>query len=457
MDQCEVVSVDMDSLLRWNRAVPRYTSYPTAPQFHPLDETVYRQKIADFEKTEKPLSVYVHIPFCKKMCLFCACSVVLNRNPERQKSYLEYLLLEIAQLPFLSRPKVVQLHLGGGTPTSLQINEFELLMEALHRKFLIPPNGEISIEVDPRTVFADKGEKLAALRHLGFNRVSFGVQDLDPAVQEAVRRRQSEEMTVETYKMARDLNFESVNLDLIYGLPCQTPESFAKTANKILELKPDRIALFSYAKVPWQKIHQKSIPDELLPSAEDKFRIYSETREKFMKGGYIAIGMDHFALPDDPIAVAYTERKLMRNFQGYSVELAENMVGLGATAIGFLENVYFQNYNELKAYQASIGEGKLAVQRGYILTDEDLIRRWVIQNLMCHFELSKVEFNNQFGLNFDSYFIQKKNDIEQMKQEGLLLDFPDKICPTPAGRLFIRLISALFDAYLDKGKFSGAI
>lgn len=457
LDQSEVVSVSVDALSRWNRAVPRYTSYPTAPQFHDLDESIYRKKLAEFEKTKKPLSVYVHIPFCKRMCLFCACSVVLNRNPERQRTYLEYLIKEIDQLPFLLQPNVVQLHLGGGTPTSLQINEFELLMEALHRKFLIPSGGEISIEIDPRTVFADKGEKLIALRRLGFNRVSFGVQDLDPRVQEVVRRRQSEEMTIETYRLARELNFDSVNLDLIYGLPLQTPESFARTAEKILELKPDRIALFSYAKVPWHKIHQKSIPDELLPSAEDKFRIYAKTREKFMKGGYIAIGMDHFSLPGDPIAVAYAKKKLTRNFQGYSVELAENMIGLGITAIGFLENVYFQNCDEIKAYQAKVEEGEIPVQRGYILTDEDLIRKWVIQNLMCHFEVSKVEFERKFGLNFDAYFIDKKDAIKQMGQEELLLDFPDKICPTPTGRLFIRLIAALFDTYLNQGKFSGAI
>lgn len=457
VDQSEVISVDVDSLLRWNKTTPRYTSYPTAPQFYLLEESVYRQKIADFEKTQKPLSVYVHIPFCKRMCLFCACSVVLNRSPERQKIYLDYLIKEINQLPFLSRPKVVQLHLGGGTPTSLQISEFELLMEALHRKFSIQKEGEISIEIDPRTVFADKGEKLAALRHLGFNRVSFGVQDLDPIVQEAVRRRQSEEMTVETYRMARDLNFDSVNLDLIYGLPHQTPKSFARTADKILELKPDRIALFSYAKVPWHKIHQKSIPDELFPSTEEKFRIYAETREKFMKGGYIAIGMDHFALPHDSIAMAYAQKTLTRNFQGYSVGLAENMIGLGVTAIGFLGNGYFQNCNEIKAYQAKVEEGKLPTHRGYILTEEDLIRKWVIQNLMCHFELSKAEFNHRFGLDFDAFFIEKKGDIEQLKQEGLLLDLSDKVCPTPTGRLFIRLIAALFDAYQNRGKFSGAI
>lgn len=451
----DVISVEAASLSRWNRAVPRYTSYPTAPQFYPLEEGIYRGKFASFEKTEKPLSVYIHIPFCKTMCLFCACSVILNRKPEKQRAYLDLLLKEIELLPFTTQRLVTQLHLGGGTPTSLDEEQFEELMAALRKRFVL--EGEISIEIDPRTVYADGGKKLALLRKLGFNRVSFGVQDLDPVVQEAVKRRQSEEMTVATYEKARELGFEGINLDLIYGLPHQTPERFAKTAEKILEMKPDRIAFFSYAKVPWLKEHQKAIPDEDLPSTEEKFAIYAETRERFMNGGYIAIGMDHFALQTDPIAMAYAEKKLTRNFQGYALQLADDMIGLGVTSIGYLENAFFQNLKTIEEYKEAIELGKLPVHRGYVLKEEDLLRRWVIQSLMCHFELDKREFARRFGSLFDKHFENERPEIERVIEEGLLEETEEKLLPTPLGRLFIRLIAAVFDAYLKQGNYSRAV
>lgn len=455
----DLIHVDASLLAKWNKPVPRYTSYPTAPQFRAIEESFLREKLNQFAVAEKPLSVYIHIPFCTRMCLFCGCSVILNRKPEKQAAYLDSLLKEInlAATCFPNKKKISQLHLGGGTPTSLSEPEFERLIQVLRRCFDWDDEAEISIEVDPRTVYADGGAKLSLLRTLGFNRVSFGVQDLDPVVQEAVKRRQTEEMTVATYLKARELGFEGINLDLIYGLPFQTAKRFSKTVEKLIELKPDRIAFYSYAKVPWLKEHQKAIPDETLPSTEEKFQIYVDSRAAFMNGGYAAIGMDHFALQSDPIAQAYENRKLQRNFQGYSLQLADDMIGFGVTSIGFLENCYFQNLKELSDYQARIEQGSLPVFRGFVLNQDDLKRRWTVQSLMCHFELDKEEFFMKFKIRFDDYFSKEQPQLHSLAAEGLLEETKEKIVPTATGRLFIRLIAAAFDAYIEKGQFSKAI
>lgn len=455
--QADLVIVDPKLLSKWNIPVPRYTSYPTAPQYYPVTSEEYSQRIEKFDASDKPLSIYIHIPFCKTMCLFCACSVVLNRKMEKQKAYLKLLLEEIRTLPFQKKRVVSQLHLGGGTPTSLTEGEFDSLMKELLKKFAFSPNAEISIEIDPRTVFADAGKKLKHLRKLGFNRVSFGVQDLNENVQEAIKRRQSEEMTVATYERAREIGFLGVNLDLIYGLPLQTRESFAKTSEKIALLKPDRISFFSYAKVPWLKPHQKAIPDEWLPSDEEKFGIYTDARERFMETGYTAIGMDHFSLPKDPLSIAYQEKKIVRNFQGYSLSLAEDMIGLGVTSIGFLENGYFQNRKEIEEYGSVLNNGKLPVERGYILKEDDSIRRFVIQRIMCHFEIDKKEFEEKFGIPLDLYFVKERSEVERLIQEGLLEERKSGLYATPTGRLFVRLIASAFDAYMTHKRYSKAI
>ncbi len=441
----DLIQVDPALLAKWNIPVPRYTSYPTAPQFRAVNQGLYREKLRLFDRSEKPLSLYFHVPFCKTMCLFCGCSVVLNRKPERQSQYLTHLLkeIELVAQTFSTRRPVSQLHLGGGTPTSLTEVQFEQLMEKIHLHFVLMPDAEISIEIDPRTVYADSGSKLSLLKRLGFNRVSFGVQDLDPMVQEAVRRRQSEEMTVSTYYKARELGFEGINIDLIYGLPYQTAERFAKTAEKLVELKPDRIAFYSYAKIPWLKEHQKAIPDETLPSTEEKFQIYVEARARFMRGGYTAIGMDHFALASDSMSQAYLKKTLARNFQGYALQLADDMIGFGLTSIGFIENSYFQNAKELSEYQESIKKGFLPVARGYVLGEEDILRRKIIQEMMCHFEVDK-----QYA---------SLADLSALQQEGLVVEMENKVAATPLGRLFIRLIASKFDSYLNKGQFSKAV
>ncbi len=450
-------NIDPELLSRLNISVPRYTSYPTAPQFYPMDETVYRKQIALFDSTEKPLSIYIHIPFCKTMCLFCGCSVVLNRRPEVQSAYLQLLLKEISLLPFSKKREVLQLHLGGGTPTSLTEEEFDILMRALHSRFFFPPHAEISIEIDPRTVYADEGKKLKKLRLLGFNRVSFGVQDLDPIVQEAVKRRQTEEMTVETFYRAKEEGFLGINLDLIYGLPHQTVDRFVKTAEKIVDLKPDRISFFSYAKIPWLKAHQKAIPDSLLPTEREKFAIYIEARKRFIQGGYEAIGMDHFSLLSDPLTLAYREKKLMRNFQGYSISLAEDMIGLGMSSIGFLQGAYFQNKKTILEYGDCIARGELPIDRGYILQEKDFLSHWTIQKMMCHFFIDKQEFLRAFHIPFDVYFRKQRESLAPLILDGLVEETEMYLQATPLGRLFVRVIAAVFDAYLKPGMYSRAI
>ncbi len=459
MHTADVILVDPLWLEKWNRAVPRYTSYPTAPQFHVLEREKIAESFARSAASHKPLSLYIHIPFCKTMCLFCGCSVVLNRKPERARNYLEKLLSEIdlSSRTLGVKKTISQLHLGGGTPTSLDEEELTLLMSVLRDRFIFAEDAEISIEVDPRTVFADEAKKLTTLRHLGFNRVSFGVQDLDPRVQEAVKRRQSEEMTFSTYAHARKLGFSGINIDLIYGLPLQTPASFRKTAEALTHLKPDRISLFSYAKVPWMKPHQKAIREEDLPSAVDKFQIYAETRRTFMEAGYVAIGMDHFALPDDSIAIAYGNGKLMRNFQGYSVEAAEDLLGLGMSSIGFMSGTYLQNVKTLEEYEARLTEGQLPILRGFVLGPDDLLRKWVIHQIMCRFRLDKGAFEERFGVPFDSYFALEKQALNQLVEEGLVEETQEEIRATPTGRLFIRLVAVVFDRYAGVGQFSRAI
>lgn len=434
-------------LMRLDRAVPRYTSYPTAVQFHSMDESVYKEHLSKIGA--EPISLYIHVPFCRSMCLFCGCSVVLNRRPEHQSAYVEDLLQEIRLVAELvKKAPVSQLHFGGGTPTSLNSAEFEQIFSLLRSSFDFTEGAELSIEIDPRTVYADGGEKLRLLRRLGCNRVSFGVQDLDPKVQEAVKRRQSKEMSLQTFEMARSLGFEGINLDLIYGLPFQTVESFTKTVVEISSWKPDRIALFSYAKVPWLKKHQQAIPEETLPTTEEKFAIYAQARSLFLAHGYTAIGMDHFSLSEDSLSLGYREGKLYRNFQGYSLHLANHMIGLGVSSVGFVGGAYFQNTKQLEQYAQCVKDRLLPVSRGVLLSDEDRLRHWVIQELMCRFEVDKKKCEQLFGIDFEEHF--QKAPLQPLKDEGLLEETSDRLLATPLGHLFIRLIASAFDGYLTE-------
>lgn len=443
----------MLNLLKYNIQAPRYTSYPTAHYWENLSHLSYQENL--IKVTEEPLSLYVHIPFCKTMCLFCGCSVILNRRPENEEIYTNYLIKEIELVSsYLSLPKkkITQLHFGGGTPTKLSEEQLSKIMGALHTHFSLEAHAEIAIEVDPRTVYADHGQKLTLLKKLGFNRISFGVQDTHPQVQAAIKRHQTLEMTKTTFSLAKDLGFKGINIDLIYGLPFQTPLSFQKTISDILELGPDRIALFSYAKIPWLKKHQQAICDKDLPITEEKLQIYDHARKNLVSNGYVAIGMDHFAKEEDELAISYRTKNLQRNFQGYTVKRAEGLIGLGLSSIGNLSDLYVQNHKTLESYYQTLDQGILPVVKGKKLSHEDLLRRWVIHTMMCHFELDKMLFFQRFEKNFDEYFLSLKAIFTELESEGLLKNKPEKLEVTVLGELFIRNIVLHFDAYLEKGK-----
>ncbi|MEI6531924.1 MAG: oxygen-independent coproporphyrinogen III oxidase [Chlamydiota bacterium] len=436
--------IDPDLLASLDCPAPRYTSYPTAPAWHNIEENVYLRALERFDEHDSPLSLYVHIPFCKTMCLFCGCSVILNRREDRQDEYVEALLEEARLIVFKKKHLLTQLHLGGGTPTQLTEDQLTRLYKGLVEIFPLDQAAEISIEVDPR----NGTDKLELLKNLGFNRISFGVQDTDPAVQKAIHRYQSYEMTRDTMLKARALKFDSINMDLIYGLPLQTLSSFTDTISKIIEMSPDRIALFSYAKIPWLKAHQKAIPEESLPSTPIKFALYAHARKALIEAGYLPIGMDHFAKKEDELTLAFEEKRLQRNFQGYSLKKAENMLGLGVTSIGYIGGAYIQNAKDLQSYYALIKEKKIPVQKGFVLGKEDLLRRALIQKLMCDFEIDKAAFKQEWGEEFDVLF-QIDSD--------LVINNEKWFKATPIGALFIRNIAMHFDAYINKGHFSKAI
>lgn len=437
-------------LLSLDKPIPRYTSYPTAPEWGAIASQEYADKLASLSQTHEPIALYFHIPFCKTMCLFCGCSVVLNRKAENEERYVDYLIKEMELVCSYLGPKkaVSQLHFGGGTPTKLSCEQLNKLFGAIKHHFNFENDAEIAIEIDPRTVHEDRGEKLELLAHLGFNRVSFGVQDTNEKVQEAVRRYQSYEMTKYTYDLARKIGFKGISLDLIYGLPFQTLTTFTDTISKIIELKPDRLSLFSYAKIPWLKEHQKAIKDETLPSTEEKFRIYLMARNALIESGYKAIGMDHFARPSDELAVSYEKKSLQRNFQGYTVLDVADLISFGITAIGYCQSGYFQNIKEIPAYYKLLDEGILPVFRGKILKSDDLLRRWVIQRLMCDFRVDKLEFLTRYNCSFDSYFEIERASLAPLVELGLVNEDSHSLAATSLGELFIRNIACAFDWYL---------
>lgn len=369
--------------------------------------------------------------------------------------------IELVASQIKGEKRVAQLHFGGGTPTQLSIEQIALILEKISLHFCLAQAHEIAIEIDPRTVADDGGEKLRGLKALGFNRVSFGVQDTEGHVQEAVRRRQSLEMTQETYFLARELGLRAINIDLIYGLPYQTVATFDNTIGHILQMRPDRIALFSYANVPWLKPHQKAIRQDTLPSTEEKFAIYAHARQAFVENGYTAIGMDHFALKDDEMAIAYRTKRLQRNFQGYSLKLAEQMIGLGMSSIGFVNEGYFQNKKELGSYYAALDKGLLPIHAGKLLSVEDRLRKWVIHTIMCDFALDKQDFEKRFDLKFDSHFANCTAQLQELEKNGLVQNSQEKIQVTPLGELFVRNIAMSFDGYLNqpalKARFSQSI
>jgi len=429
---------------------PRYTSYPTADRFHAgvgADQYVNALQKRNHERPQQPLSLYVHIPFCNTICYYCACNKVITKDHGRSARYIRYVGREIDIVGGLieGAPQVEQLHWGGGTPTFLAREEMRELMASLDATFERSADAEVSLEVDPRRVEAGTMEFLAGL---GFNRVSIGVQDFDAAVQQAVHRIQSEEVTRRVIEEARASGFRSVNLDLIYGLPKQTLDSFNRTLDKVLALEPDRIALYSYAHLPKAFKPQRRIAEADLPSAEGKLQIMTLAIGRLTRAGYLYIGMDHFARPGDELAVAQSQGRLQRNFQGYSTRPESDMLGLGISAIGRVGPCYYQNAKRLDDYYAALDAGRLPVVRGIELTPDDLVRRAVIQALSCHFRVSIESIELAYLVDFRKHFDEELKDLRRLAAEGLVELAPDWIVVTPKGRLLVRRICMVFDRYL---------
>ena len=447
-----VAGLDFDAALvaKYDGFGPRYTSYPTADRFHDgFTAASYVEALAqrNHARAAQPLSLYVHLPFCNSVCYYCACNKVLTKDHGRSAKYLRYLEREIGMVGAVieGAPPVTQLHWGGGTPTFLARDEMASLMAALRAHFRFAPDAEISIEVDPRKVSA---ETIAFLGAQGFNRISVGIQDFDPDVQKAVNRIQSEEETRTVIDAARRFGFVSVNADLIYGLPRQTVTGFSATLDRVVAAAPDRIALYSYAHVPHLFKPQRRIAVAELPSPADKLAILALAIGKLSAAGYVYIGMDHFAKPADELAVAQRERKLHRNFQGYSTQPDCDLVAFGISAIGKMGAAYVQNVKTLDAYYAKLDAYMLPVMRGVELGDDDLLRRDVIQKLMCHFELDFAEIERAHGIRFDDMFAAELKALAPLAADGLVTVAADRIEVTERGRLLVRTVAMNFDRYL---------
>ncbi|RZI57991.1 MAG: oxygen-independent coproporphyrinogen III oxidase [Rubrivivax sp.] len=450
---------DADLLRRFDIAGPRYTSYPTADRFHAgLDAERHGELLAlraFGPAARQPMSLYVHIPFCESVCYYCACNKVVTRHHERAAAYVDALEVEMGLVHrrLGDRALVSQLHFGGGTPTFLADRELSMLMALLHRHFRLAADAEISIEVDPRTIDV---ARLRHLRTLGFNRLSFGVQDFDPDVQRAVHREQSLESVAALIGASRDLGFRSINVDLIYGLPLQTPTSFARTVEQVATLRPDRIALYGYAHLPQRFKPQRRIEPAALPPPGDKLRMLSGAIAGFIARGYSYIGMDHFALADDPLAVAKREGRLHRNFQGYSTQPDCDLVALGVSAISKLGASYAQNVKTLPEYYAALREGRLPVERGLALDQDDLVRRDAIMALMCQGRLDFEPIERSHGIVAAEYFATELVRLGQMAADGLVTIEPRAVQVTTMGWFFVRAVAMVFDRYLRPGGVAGA-
>lgn len=445
----EELRVSKEFLARYNRPGPRYTSYPTAPvwndAFGPDDLEAAH---VEAERAKTPISLYMHLPFCESLCLFCACNVIIQKDKRVASPYVEMLKREVEHIAGgISRERqVVQFHWGGGTPTYLTPAQLADLFGFAREQFSFSPDAEIGIEIDPRVTTR---EHLETLRGLGFNRLSMGIQDFHPEVQAAINRIQPFEMTRDLVQAARDLKFESINVDLIYGLPYQSPERFSHTVDQILELEPDRIALFSYAHVPWLKKQQGAFATHL-PEGMEKFEIFRSGLMKFIEAGYLYIGMDHFAKPGDELAASQQERTLHRNFQGYTTKAGADLYGMGVTAISAFQNAYAQNQRELSKWQSAVQARGIATMRGYRLSEEDRLRRAVINRLLCHTVIFKDEISHEFGVHFDDYFAAELAQLEAPSEDGLVLLDSKEIRATWLGRIFIRNLAMIFDPYLEK-------
>ncbi|MBI5436805.1 MAG: oxygen-independent coproporphyrinogen III oxidase [Nitrosomonadales bacterium] len=444
------LEVDLELIRRLDKNGPRYTSYPTADRFvEAFNAESYRSWVAKREigGINRPLSLYVHLPFCNTLCFYCACNKIITKDRSKAEDYVRYLIKELEmQVALLGEgQRVEQLHWGGGTPTFLSDDLMRELMGAIRKHFKLVENGEYSIEIDPRKV---SDQTMALLGELGFNRVSIGVQDFDPQVQRAVNRIQSEAETLQVIRAARANGFKSVSLDLIYGLPKQTLTGFKATLEKVIAANPDRLSIYNYAHMPTIFKPQRRIHEEDLPAPQVKLDILSLAVRMLTDAGYIYIGMDHFAKPDDELAIAQRQGRLHRNFQGYSTHSDCDLVAIGVSSIGKIGPTYSQNFRELEDYYDALDRDELPIMRGMELNADDLVRRAIIQALMCHFELSKESFNIAYLIDFDHYFATEIGELKEYEREGLLKLTPEWISVTPKGRMLIRNICMVFDKYL---------
>ena len=459
------VEFNTELIKRYDVAGPRYTSYPTAVQFmEGFDAEAYRRHTAasNSELIPKPLSLYVHLPFCKSLCYYCGCMKKVTRHTHQADQYLGFLDREIemqGQL-FDHDREVTQLHFGGGTPTFHSDEQLKALMEQLGRHFSLSRDDtrEYSIEVDPRTVGT---ERLGVLAEMGFNRISLGIQDINPEVQKAVNRIQDTQSTLDMIEGSRALGFNSVSVDLIYGLPLQTVESFNETIDTVVAAKPNRLAVYNYAHLPHIFRAQRMIDAKDIPSPETKLKLMETTITRLIEAGYVYIGMDHFALPDDELTIAQREGGLQRNFQGYSTRRGCDLVGLGVSSIGKVGDCYAQNIKDIQTWQATVEQGQLPIWRGLSLTTEDRLRRRVIESIMCHGELDFEHIESLFALDFHEHFAPELLRLEEMETDGLLVMGDDSFTVTPPGRLLLRNIAMVFDEYLkepaEKPRFSRVI
>jgi oxygen-independent coproporphyrinogen-3 oxidase len=459
------VLFDRDLIVRYDKSGPRYTSYPTALQFHEgFGESHYVElaKQTNEDLIPVPLSLYFHLPFCRSVCFYCACNKIITNNRRQAIPYLNNLHKEIElQGKLFDRDRIVeQLHWGGGTPTFINDDQIRELMSITRMHFTLRNDdfGDYSIEIDPREI--NEGT-IPLLREIGFNRMSIGVQDFDPDVQKAVNRIQTYEITAQALESARKEGFRSINFDLIYGLPLQTLKSFEKTLNKVLELKPDRIALYNYAHLPELFKTQRQINTDELPPASVKLKILKYSIDCLTENGYVYIGMDHFARPEDELTIAQQNGTLHRNFQGYSTYADTDIIGFGITAISKVGDSYSQNVRDIDEYESIIMQGRKPVFRGILLDEDDLLRREVISALICNFKLDYEQIQEQHRINFKKYFSTELDRLSIMEQDGLIELDMESMTVTPTGRLLIRNICMVFDKYIDEttgpGRYSKLI
>ena len=449
------MNLDTALLAKYSKAGPRYTSYPTAPYFaETFGEREWLEELQATQDSGRDVSLYAHIPFCDSLCWYCGCNMVATRDYSKALAYLDVLEREIARVAGMVRPGRVahQLHWGGGTPTFLRPAEIRRLARFLHRQFTIAADAEISCEIDPRELTR---EHVTALKESGFNRVSLGVQDLNPAVQKTVNRVQPESLIREVYGWLREAGFQSINLDLMVGLPHQTEAGFADTLDRIIAMQPDRLAVFNYAHVPWMKKHQKLIPVDQLPDVATKLRLQKLIMERLHSAGYVYVGMDHFARPTDEMVLAQQHKTLYRNFQGYTTHKASDLYAFGVSSISQTDEVFVQNTKNMRLYREQIEAGHLPIERGLRVTREDKLRRDAISRLMCDLEIDRAAFGAEWGIDFDRHFADALADLEPMQADGLVQLTPERVVVTELGRIFLRNLAMPFDAYLRQSRDDG--